>query len=270
MERTEPGLKATQHPEAQRRPALVGYDLFNEPWPGTPPGVFEVVQLYPFYERLIARIRSVDPSTTIFFEPPIQKSGGIPTVPLGVSDPNAVFAPHVYTETMYSAGALTTDGLTDEIVTIETSIEAAIMGVPIWIGEWGAFENENSERYQRAFYDLLDRYRLGSAYWHYTQGFGDGLQGQPAGADAGHLRVYPEAFPGSATWTFEPDTRTFQMTLTVDGAAPPGAVVVVPDRLYPGGYEVQASAGSTAATAVNRLTWTVPGPGYHSIKITPA
>jgi endoglycosylceramidase len=251
-------------------PALVGYDLLNEPWPGTPPGVFEVAQLYPFYERLIAEIRSVDPSTTIFFEPPIQKSAGIPTIPVGVSDPNAVFAPHTYTETMYSGGALTTDALTDEIVLTETMLEAQAMGVPMWIGEWGAFENANAERYHRAFYGLLDRFRIGSAYWHYTQGYTDGLQAQPDAADAGHIRVYPEAFPGAATWTFDPETRTFQMSLTVAEAAPPAAVIVVPDRLFPGGSNVVTSSGSIVTGSQNRLLWTVSGTGAHTLTIKPA
>ena len=181
-----------------------------------------------------------------------------------------MFAPHVYTETMYTGGALTTDALTDEIVTIETSLEAAVMDVPIWIGEWGAFENENAERYQRAFYDLLDRHRLGSAYWHYTQGYTDGLQAQPLAADAGHLRVYPEAFPGSADWTFDPETRTFLMVLTVDDPTPPSASLVVPARLYPEGFTITVSGGTTAEPSTNRVAWTVTGPGTQALKITPA
>lgn len=249
--------------------ALIGYDLFNEPWPGTPPGAFEVAQLYPFYERLAAEIRAVDRGAVIFFEPPIEKSGGAPTVPVGISDPNAVFAPHVYTETMFSGGAVTTDARTDEIVFVETLAEAALMGVPMWIGEWGAFENDRAERYQRVFYELLDRYRIGGAYWHYTQGFGDGLQGQPSEADTGHLRVYPEAFPGLAEWRFDPAGRTFVLTLTIGEGDARNTSVVVPTRLYPEGFSVDAEGATSYEGAKSRLTWTVDGPGTHVLRIDP-
>lgn len=250
-------------------PALVGYDLLNEPWPGTPPGVFEVAQLYPFYERLVAEIRAVDDDSIIFFEPPIQKSAGLPTVPVGISDPNAAFAPHTYTETMFTGGAITTDARTDEIVILETSLEAALMDVPMWIGEWGAFENDRSLRYQRAFYDLLDRHRLGGAYWHYTQGFGDGLQGQPPEADAGHLRVYVEAFPGEGNGRFNPDTRSFVLTVATAPGDSLSASVVVPARLYPDGFTVDAPGTTSYDEATNRLTWTLAGPGTHVLRIVP-
>ena len=251
-------------------PALIGYDLFNEPWPGTPPGAFEVAQLYPFYERLVAEIRAVDHDAVIFFEPPIQKSGGVPTVPVGISDPNATFAPHVYTETMFSGGAVTTDALTDEVVIVETLAEANQMGVPMWIGEWGAFENDRAERYQRAFYELLDKYQIGGAYWQYTQGFGDGLQAQPAAADAGHLRVYPEAFPGEAEWRFDPAGRAFVLSLTLDAGDTRSVSVVVPERLYPDGFSVAAEGATAYGAAANRLMWTLDGPGVHVLRIDPA
>jgi endoglycosylceramidase len=251
-------------------PALVGYDLFNEPWPGTPPVAFEVLQLYPFYERLVAEIRAVDDGSVVFFEPPIQKSAGIPTVPVGLSDGNAIFAPHVYTETMFSSGAVTTDAVTDEIVIVETLAEAAAMDVPAWIGEWGAFENDNAERYQRAFYALLDRYQIGGAYWQYTQGYTDGLQVQPASADAGHLRVYPEAFPGAAEWLFDPAARTFDLSLELLGGDARTASVVLPARLYPTGFAVEADGTTSYDPAGNRLTWTLDGSGTHALRIRPA
>lgn len=238
-------------------PALAGYDLFNEPWPGTPPGAFEVAQLYPFYERVADAIREHDPDTPIFFEPSIQRSAMLPSVPAGPPDPNSVYAPHLYTETMYSQGQLTTGGITDDAVLAQDTHEAAVMGVPTWIGEWGAFENEASADYQRQVYDTFDRHRIGSAYWHYTQGYSDGLKAEGPQAEAAHVRVYPEAYPGEARWRFDPDTRTFAMSIDVpeDAAA---VSVVVPTRLYPDGPQVTAGGAVSYDPATQRLAWSPP------------
>jgi endoglycosylceramidase len=244
-------------------PALAGYDLMNEPWPGVPPGAFEVAQLYPFYERLVAAIRAVDPTTIILFEPPISKSAGLPAVPVGLSDRNAVYAPHLYTETSYSGGSLTTHAATDDADLAMDQLEAATMHVPAWIGEWGAFFGAG---YEREVYDLLDRRQLGDAYWHYTQGYADGLQSRPLADDGPHIRVYPQAFPGEATWTFDPDARMFRMTVEVGPDAPP-VVLAVPSRLYPDGAAFESDGAVT--TDGERATWTLPADGRYTILIGP-
>lgn len=251
-------------------PALAGYDLLNEPWPGLPPGAFETLQLAPFHARVTAAIRASDPRTLIFYEPPIWKSGGVPAVPTGAPDHQAVYAPHIYTETMFSGGALTTDAATDTAVAIEDQYEGLLNGSPTWIGEWGAFENAASERYQRAFYDVMDRTHMGSAYWHYTQGYTDGLKARPPSADAGHIRVYPEAFFGAAVWTFDPGSRVFRMT---QGVARPGtstSSIVVPARLYPDGVVFEGDGTVVWDPVSGRAVWTVSAPGSFRLVVRPA
>jgi hypothetical protein len=187
----------------------------------------------------------------------------LPSPPLGPPDANSVYAPHLYGETMYSQGSFTTGGLTEETVLHRDAVDGAVMGVPAWIGEWGAFENDRSADYQRVVYDLFDRHRIGSAYWHYTQGATDGMQYRPE-ADAGHLRVYPEAYPGEASWTFDAATRRFEMTLAVGDGAPP-AVIVVPARVYPDGFTAE---GSGYELVGERLEWG-PRAGTHTLVLTP-
>ncbi|RME51869.1 MAG: hypothetical protein D6795_07570, partial [Deltaproteobacteria bacterium] len=60
-------------------PALLGYDLFNEPYFGSHgfvTGKFERRYLQPFYERAIREIREVDDRNVVFYEPKITKDFG--------------------------------------------------------------------------------------------------------------------------------------------------------------------------------------------------
>lgn len=245
-------------------PAVIGYDLLNEPWPGLPPGAFEQVQLFPFYERVAGALRAEDPDGIIFFEPPIWKSAMVPSLALAPPDPNSAFAPHLYTETMFSGGQVSTGAVTDEAVLVSDVEEARRLGVPLWIGEWGAFENDASESYQRQVYDLFDRHRVGSAYWMYTQGSGGGIQEGGPAAEVGHVRVYPEAYPGEASWSYDPDAREFAMTLAV-GRGSHTAVIVVPERL---GIDTDVS-GTVYDASSQRLRWSVEGPGTFTLTLAP-
>jgi hypothetical protein len=72
---------------AFRRTSVLGYELFNEPWPGTAwapcaatPGcpAFDV-KLKAFYERVFARVRAVDRRQLIWYEPNVLFNGGANT-----------------------------------------------------------------------------------------------------------------------------------------------------------------------------------------------
>lgn len=64
---------------------VIGYDLMNEPWPGTqwptcalPTGcpIFQNAFLQPFFERVSASIRSVQPRGIVFWEPDVTNDFG--------------------------------------------------------------------------------------------------------------------------------------------------------------------------------------------------
>lgn len=124
-------------------PAVVIYDLFNEPYGGPiPSGVFETVYLYPFYRELAAAIREIDPDTVIGFQPSLLHSIGVPTPfaePINI--PNALYMPHEYTiayftqrvDPRYLPGQrLVTEGY----VTVAED-EARTFGTPWLTGETG-------------------------------------------------------------------------------------------------------------------------------------
>ena len=229
--------------------------------------MFEQTQLYPFYERVAAELRRHDPDAMIVYEPPIWKSAALPSVVFEAPADNSVYAPHIYTETMFSGGQVTTGARTDEVVLVTDLDEAERLGSALWIGEWGAFETQPQARdYQTQMYDLFDQHQVSSAYWTYTQGAGDAtLQGQGAAAEAGHVRVYPEAWPGEAAWHYDPGTRTFDMTVTVDGPGPHVVRVVVPARLR----LVHGRDQARWDAETGRLRWVVDGPGTHHLTLQP-
>jgi hypothetical protein len=89
------------------------------------------------------------------------------------------------------------------------------------------------------------------------------LQGQGVNAEVGHVRVYPEAWPGEATWQWDPDARTFTMTVTVEDAGPHEVRVVVPARL---GLDTRVDAARWHAGS-GRLRWVIEGAGTHTLQL---
>ena len=256
-------------------PAVIGYDLLNEPWPTTPPGVFEQVHLMPMYRRVAAAIRAHDRGRTpIFFGPPLY-SPAVPTIEVSPPDPNAVFAPHIYTETMFSGGAVTTHAATDELSLTKDVEDARRMGVPVWIGEWGAIHDAT---YVREMYDLFDRAHVGASFWANVQTPGDRLAAEH---EPPHVRPYPEAYPGVADWAYDAVTNTFGMTVTVP-AGTHEVRIVVPRRLGLATSDPAVRFLGVSPTARRcptklkgdagacRAVWTVTGPGTFSLTLRPA
>ncbi|WP_456320071.1 glycoside hydrolase family 5 protein [Mycobacterium novum] len=81
-------------------PDVAGYEIMNEPWGGSN-GVgsyFGAQILTPFYNQVISAIRSVDPSTSVYFEPDLLTTNGLPLTLGTVDDPNTVLSFHDYAD----------------------------------------------------------------------------------------------------------------------------------------------------------------------------
>lgn len=122
-------------------------------------------------------------------EPSILWSGlGFDLPPVGFSDdPDLVFSPHLYSEsiTMDQGRGVTLTTIEQGFAAAERT--AAAYGVPLWSGEWGWFGNETqlTDRYQR-FLDRQNGDVLGSAVWVWKKACGD-PQTDPAGPTSGGL-----------------------------------------------------------------------------------
>lgn len=86
-------------------PGVLGYDLFNEPSPGTRVdqcavaagcSAFDTGVLLPFFRRLTAGVRSADPQHLVFVEPGVNFNQGAATWIGATGDRRTAFSFHVY------------------------------------------------------------------------------------------------------------------------------------------------------------------------------
>jgi endoglycosylceramidase len=260
-------------------PNVIGYEAMNEPWPGTTwnactTGCPDLEQqlLAPFYARMTAAVRSVDPHRPVFEEPFVLFNfGSTDTVLPGAGSSNAL-ATHVY--------AL--DSASNAAVMDRTVAAANRDGVPAIVTEFG---DSNDPATLDQFGDQLDARLLPWLYWSYN-GHVVGDSKQPlvapnynASVLTALTRPYPTLVNGTPTsLTFDTATNTMDLAFTTsrpDGrSAPRGlkSVVVVPKVRYPTGYTVTAvGADITSPRCARTLSLrNQPGATTVSVRITPA
>ncbi|WP_181407461.1 glycoside hydrolase family 5 protein [Nocardioides sambongensis] len=139
-------------------PALLGYDLFNEPMAGTiepedlaDPSLtqvavkalaFERGELAAMYRRVIAGIRTVDSTSWLWVEPTVLVGEGLPTQLPAFDDPRPGadrigYAPHAYSTAVEDGDDWDTDS--GFVETYERAITAYPRknDMPVIVGEWG-------------------------------------------------------------------------------------------------------------------------------------
>jgi endoglycosylceramidase len=237
-------------------PAVAGYDLFNEPNWGAD-AASSGARLGAFTQKAIEAIRSAETeaggfSHIVFFEPVVLFPGDGTLVPSSsVTDPNVVFAPHNYNDSI--------QGGTIEEGFAAAAGAAADYGTTFWIGEYGWFGTPAEDAPKVAAYAAAeDQYRVGGTWWQWKQACGDPHSiGSPGGTPADELihfnrtacpgdvnqgpiaewlpilsRAYPRSAPGMLTkLASNPATGWLSLSGTV-GDAQPGAQLDlwIPDR----------------------------------------
>lgn len=168
-------------------PAVVGYDLLNEPHMGAvamSPGQFEAKYLNPFYEKAIAALRRIDPRHIAFFQPlehSTQPSYPY-TVPLHGTE--LAYSVHFYPKhPRYDTSAF--------LPLMERYLgEARVSNVPLMIGEFGTPWNVRAkatsavytrlERVEEQYYKLFLRFGLSYSrpWWANDRVIGPARHGQ--------------------------------------------------------------------------------------------
>jgi hypothetical protein len=215
--------------------SLVGIELMNEPSPGfVLPPAFELLELHPFYARMIAGLRADGERRTIWFEPNILRD--VSDVDSGVarpfsSDRNLVYAPHIYTEVFSAPRSITPFSRQHQQASFEAAArEAQLYDAPLVDGEWGGGAGGDWERYRAEHLDLEDQYLAGFGFWMWKQqpGFYDwhtvkvdgGLRSDCVKAQQ-LSRPHPDAVPGhlvSISWS------NGRLNTSIDG---PGGTVTL-------------------------------------------
>lgn len=221
---------------------VLGYELMNEPYSGSIPFInceFESKYLHLFYEKLIRKIREVDPHHIVFFEPSIWKGGGLVSCLSELPFDNIVYAPHYYDPFVMWVFPYNGDERRTESAFVLNEKEASRMGVPWILGEFGIlFNTENSEEYLEDHMRLIERFMIGSFYWNYNTAEEDEMS--PVSSDGSERcwdeklcmkdvlsRPYPSFVNGEPIeFSFDRDKKEFTLRFISEGEDVPTEVVV--------------------------------------------
>jgi endoglycosylceramidase len=235
-------------------PAVIGYDVMNEPFPGsawdplevglsgfesTPSYEFDRTHFADFYERMIAAIREIDEDHFIFYEPRFGAPGNgsrsylPPLDDPRVGEPRLAYAPHMYSVS-YEANAEYRPWSDRSVERFEAAraLEIREHDVPLVIGEWGLDQGGiGGLLLTEKEADSFDRLNAGWAYWSYDPGNGPslgwnpfyrtGTPSMPLGENPNAdilVRMYPLATAGQIV-SFDWDRATRTFTLVFDSVA---------------------------------------------------
>jgi endoglycosylceramidase len=250
-----------------RTPYVLGYDLMNEPWPGTafascanPVGcpVFDTQSLQSVYEKSLTAIRTVDRTGLVWIEPNLLFNDGAQTqlgALGGLTDPALGLSWHQYCTTAALGHSSGVDAGPDcppqgELV-FDNADQAVGQRWASLLTEFGA--SDDLPDVQRVV-EQADSHLTGWQYWHYKE-WGDpttesnesGGQGlftrdddlsslKKAKADI-LIRPYARAVAGTPAVQ-----KAVGGALLLTWAAAPGTTeVFLPRRHYPRGYTVKVS-----------------------------
>jgi endoglycosylceramidase len=275
---------AWRHVAARFRdnPHVLGYDLLNEPWPGSawqqcanPAGcpAFDAI-MSRFVTRALTAIREVDPTTLVFYEPNVLFNNGADTNLADFGDAHTAMSFHDYCLTASEGGAgYGNCGQFDDLVFANASKRAEATGDALLLTEFGATDERDV---LLGVLERADRAMVGWQEWHYcgcsdptTTGSGDkqAIVRDPSRPPAGDnlvtgtldtiVRPYPQVVSGTPErWSFDPDKRVFDFAYSTKRAAGGASfaagsatAISVPRRQYGGGYSVAVQGGAVTSKA---------------------
>ncbi|MFD4179555.1 cellulase family glycosylhydrolase [Rhodococcus sp. NPDC058514] len=238
-------------------PAVVAYDLMNEPYGGTLQGpVFEAGPLTALYQKSADAIRAVDQDTWVCVAP--QAMGVNWGSPSGLGaiddnrdgDPRIAYCPHIYPLPMDLGGGYegTSRDLVDATVsawrgnTLRTA--AALGDVPIILGEFGLDTTlPGALDYVDRVYATAAEIGAGVAYWSRDDGSWGPYEedGSARNLVPALDHPYPRAIAGTPThWSADPDRLELTFRPDPEIAAP--TEVYLPRRTFPSGARVDGGA----------------------------
>ena len=250
-------------------PAILGYDLLNEPFGKIRPGEdlfsaaerVERVQLTAMYQRLTDAISAIDPDHWVFIEPPNLASLGIATSLGNVDGPRVAVYPHMYDSDIETA-TYTEGGKIEFNPAFFDKWAKAITTytdkypMPMLVGEWGLARPElpGMDEYVAASMETLDRYTSGWSVFNWCKG-GGYCPVDENGADRPGIgqifQPFAKAIAGSPTSThWDRTTKVLTLTFADSDATGTTDIYLNPGRSYLDGWVVESTdqEGSWSST----------------------
>jgi endoglycosylceramidase len=246
-------------------PWVLGYDLFNEPWPSNGTDA----ELGSFYSKVITAVRSVDRSHLIFYEPFVLFDFGQQTTLPQFSDSKLGMSFHDYCDTSAVTEAEEC-ARNEELPVANALLRSSVTGDALVETEFGATDDLADLRQVEG---IADAHGLSWIEWSYC-GCDDptgtippaveGLVTNPSlpasgsNVDAAKLAVLGEPYPRVTSGTpqhYSFDDATHTMRYTYSVTSPDGhrftagscTAIVVPRVQYPSGYAVEVDGARVAS-----------------------
>jgi endoglycosylceramidase len=281
---------------------VMGYEVMNEPWPGTQyptcvvPAVgcpvFDRGAYSAYYAKIIPKIRAADPNRLVWYEPLTTFNEGVPTSVTPPKDHNLGFAFHDYTGCGEYEGAApkgspeppnTLCQPFDENVMTNAESHSTATGSALLNTEFGAYSDTTGIAHQL---DVFDQHMMPWMFWSYTNYVvavaTDGSLQPASGTNVNQAMVgalarpYPQLVSGTpAGWSFDSTSKAFSLRYSPrrangNGSFPPESEteIAVPPVEYPGGYTPTVVGGTVVSAANAPVLRVRSAPGATSINVS--
>ncbi len=194
---------------------------------------FESNDLQAMYQRAADVIRKYDKKKILFLEHGYYGNIGLPTAikPVTTSnreiDPLVSYAAHCYDLLTDTKNVSIINNKRNEYIYRTIWESGKQMNTPVWVGEWGAFysvDKEKGIKSAQSLINLIEKYKLGNAYWAYYNGLEEKAYFQEA-----LIRPYPMYTAGELLkydYDFENKSFTCQWQSSSTVTAP--TVIFIP------------------------------------------
>lgn len=277
-------------------PGLIGFEILNEPWPGSPwptcasptgCPAFDSSSLTGFYRRMIAALRLVDRRRLIAIEPNLLFDFGSASGLGALSDPNLLFAFHNYCLAYISSPGNEPSSVCapDEKTTLtnaETQAQRSHQG--LLMDEWG--NTADTTTISRVAAEA-DQDAVGWSYWAYEDCCNsvgavvrDGSKPPTAPGNLNLavlnalVRPYPKLIAGTPeAWSYDPATDGFTLSYST---RPVGAglrhradtEIELPALRYATGYVVKVAGARVLSAPDANLLRLGNRPGAATVELT--
>jgi endoglycosylceramidase len=282
--------------------SVFGYDIFNEPFPGSAaarclwPGGSKKFDrtLSAFSGRVLAAIREVDLRTLVFYEPNVLFDYGADTQHEALHDPAIGLSFHAYCVAASPGLPRLPAGVQDRVCARQeqrvfelAERHSRRTGAALLLSEFGATDDL---RKLEQTVELADRNMCSWQYWAYfgrdpccarpEEGLVHDVGAPPVGPNVKQdkldvlVRPYPRAIAGTPLrWRFDRRRATFELEYLSRPSAGVGAdaeaetEIHLPERHYPGGYEVAVEGAEIASEPSDRILRLVASPSAERVEL---